>query len=275
MPMNEWTIADELELKPVNLARVALLCAQAVAYRELDIGAYMVTLNGLAEQARNYVPDTDPDQYRGVLLAEYLFGRVPFEGDRQDYADPRNSFLNDVLERRLGIPITLSILYLDIARRLDIPAFGVGLPGHFIVGLSGEHEIWYLDPFNRGGRLSLSECARLVEETTGYQGPFQSQWLEPADPRDIAVRLLNNLRAIYAQNEQWAEAMTVIEQLRLVQPDVPEHLRDLGLIYFRQGSTRLAARYLEAYLQQAPDAGDATTIREGMADTLDGWARLN
>lgn len=273
--MNEWTLADELALQPVNLSRVALLCAQAIEYPNLDISRYMAALNDLAKATRPYVPGSDPIHIRGVLLAEFLFSRDQFCGNRQNYGDPRNSFLNDVLDRKLGIPITLSIVYLEIARRLNIPAFGIGLPGHFIVGVPEDGETWYLDPFNGGGRLSVNECARLVELTTGYQGPFQHHWLTPSDPGAITARLLNNLRSLYAQDQQWDEALNVIQLLRMVQPDVAEHYRDLGLIHYRRGSTIMAARYLEAYLQQAPDAEDAQTIRDGIADALDDWARLN
>lgn len=273
--MNEWTLADELALQPVTLSRVALLCSQAIAYPNLEIAHTMATLSDLAKAARPFVPDADPIHVRGVLLAEFLFSRDQYRGNRENYSDPKNSFLNDVVERKLGIPITLSILYLDIARKLNIPAQGIGLPGHFIVGVIEDEETWYLDPFHGGGRLSLNECARLVQSTTGYHGPFQHHWLTPSDPGAITARLLNNLRSIYAQEKQWDKALTVIELLRMVQPDVPEHFRDLGLIHYRKGSTIMAARYLEAYLQQAPDAEDAQTIREGIADTLDGWARLN
>jgi regulator of sirC expression with transglutaminase-like and TPR domain len=273
--MNEWTVADELALQPVVLSRAALLCAQSIAYPDLDIARTMSQLADLAAAAVPYVPDSDPILYRGVLLAEFLFGRQAYSGNRQEYGDPRNSFLNEVVDRKLGIPITLSLLYLDIASQLNIPAHGVGLPGHFIVAVNGGDERWYLDPFNGGGRLSLNECTRLVEMTTGYEGPFQAHWLSPSDPGAIIARMLHNLRAIYAHNKQWVEAVTVIELLRLVQPDVAEHYRDLGLIHYRRGSTIKAARYLEAYLQQAPEAEDAQTIRQGMADTLDDWVRLN
>ena len=273
--MSEWTLADELALQPVNLARAALLCAQAVAYPELQIARYMEGFGDLAAAARPYIPDSDPVLVRGVLLAEFLFGRAGLSGNRQAYGDVRNSFLNDVLDRKLGIPITLSIVYLDVARRLNIPAHGVGLPGHFIVGVTEDQDTWYLDPFNGGGRLSLNECARLVEYTTGYRGPFQHHWLAPTDPGVIIVRLLNNLRSGFAKEQQWDKALLVIELLQLVQPDVPEHYRDLGLIHFRTGSTIMAARCLQTYLKLAPEAGDAQTIREGIADTLDGWARLN
>ena len=121
----------------------------------------------------------------------------------------------------------------------------------------------------------MNECARLVQSTTGYSGPFQLHWLRPSDPGEITTRPLNNLRGSYSQREQWDKALGVIELLRLVQPDDPEHYRDLGLIHYRKGSTVLAARYLEFYLQQAPDARDAQTIRDGMSDVLDNWARLN
>lgn len=273
--MSEWTLADELDLQPVVLSRAALLCAQATAYPQLDISLTMAKLADLAAAAGPYVPDSDPVLFRGVLLAEFLFGRLQYAGNRENYADPRNSFLNEVVDRKLGIPISLSILYLGIAQRLGIPAYGVGLPGHFIVGVDGGDEQWYLDPFNGGGRLSLNECARLVESTTGYQGPFQAHWLSASDPGEIMARLLHNLRAIYAHNKQWDEAVSVIELLRLVQPGMPEHLRDLGLIHHQRGATNQAAGYLEAYLQQAPEAEDAQTIRLGMADVLDDWVRLN
>ncbi len=273
--MNEWTIADELALQPVNLSRIALFCAQVIEYPDLDASACMAQLADLAAAARSYVPAADPVLIRGVLLAEFLFSRDLFSGNRQSYDDPRNSFLNEVLARKTGIPITLSILYLEVARQLNVPAWGIGLPGHFIVGVPGDSETWYLDPFNGGGRLSLNECARLVERTTGYKGPFQQQWLAPSDPGAITVRLLNNLRSVYAQREQWDKALTVIDLLRQVQPDVPEHYRDMGLVHYRSGSTILAARYLDAYLQQVPDAKDAQTIRDGIADRIDAWARLN
>jgi len=273
--MSEWTLADELALQAVSLSRAALLCAQAIEYPALNIAHYMNSLDELAEAARPSIPQQDSSLIRGVLLSEFLFSRQGFAGNRREYSDPRNSFLNDVLDRKAGIPITLSILYLDLAGRLDIPAHGIGMPGHFIVGLEGESETWHLDPFHGGGRLSTSECARLVEMTTGYKGPFQQHWLAPSDNGLIIARLLNNLRSLYAAQKQWEKAIAVIELLRMVQPDVPEHYRDLGLIHYREGSTILAARYLEAYLQQAPEAEDAETIREGIAGTFDDWARSN
>jgi regulator of sirC expression with transglutaminase-like and TPR domain len=273
--MKDWTIADELSIVPANMARVALMIAQAIQYPSLDINHYLDELAGLALEAERYVPADDPPHFRSLLLAETLFHRFSFTGNRENYGDPRNSFVNDVLESRRGIPITLSILFLEIARRMKIPAYGIGMPGHFIVGVSAGSETWYLDPFDGGGRLSLNECARLVQITTGYSGPFQSQWLAPADARAIAVRLLNNLRAIYAQGSEWESALRVINLLRMVQPDAPEHYRDMGLIYYRRGATIKAARYLDAYLRQVPDAEDADTIREGIANAIDLWARLN
>ncbi len=273
--MPEWTLADELRRQPLNLARGALLCAQAVAYPQLRVGDYLAELAAVAQSAAAAIPPGDPPLYRGLLLAETLFGVLGFRGNKENYGDPRNSFLNEVLARKRGIPITLSILYLDVAQRLEIPAYGIGLPGHFIVGLDDGRARWFLDPFHGGGRLSLNECARLVEGATGYDGPLNPAWLEPAAPEAILVRLLHNLRIGYVREGQWEQAVTVIEQLRLLQPDLPEHLRDLGLIHHRRRAPRLAAAFLEEYLQRAPDAPDADTIREGMSPILDAWARLN
>jgi regulator of sirC expression with transglutaminase-like and TPR domain len=273
--MAPWTLADELALAPPNVARGALLCAQAVAYPRLDIEETLARLADLALAAQSRVPRTDPPLQRGLLLADYLFKEAGFRGDQDTYSDPRSSFLNDVLARKLGLPITLSILYVDIAGRLEIPAYGVGLPGHFIVGLDDGRERWYLDPFHGGERLSVDDCALLVESTTGYGGPFQSAWLEPLPAADILARLLNNLRVGYVRREQWPQAIAVIEQLRLIQPELPEHLRDLGLIHYHGRTPHLAAHYLEAYLQMLPDAPDAEAIRKGIAGVLDEWVRLN
>lgn len=273
--MPQWTLADEMARPAINLPRAALLLAQAIAYPQLDISITLWTLNEMAEEAHDFVDPGLTVVEQGEALARFLFEEAGFRGDTSTYADPRNSFLNDVVERRLGIPISLSVLYVDMANRLGLPAYGVSMPGHFIVGLrSGDTDL-FLDPFHGGRRLTLNDCAELIQLSIGYEGPLDATWFQPATAQQILVRMLNNLRATYVNAQAWEQAVAVIQQLRIVQPDEPEHLRDLGLVYYRQNALPQAAHYLEWYLQTMPDADDAAVIREGVRATLDSWALQN
>lgn len=273
--MAEWVFQDELALDEINVPRAALQFARALAYPGLDVAAYMAVLHELAEEASENVPMSAPVSLQAEILAAFLFDERGFHGNTADYGDPRNSFLNEVLERRLGIPITLSVIYVDIAARLGVPAFGIALPGHFIVGVRERESNILLDPFHGGRRLSLSDCAELIHLTSGYEGPLEAAWFAPAAPRDILARMLNNLRATYVQRNKWQRAAAVIRLLRQTQPEAPEHLRDLGLVYYRQRDLPLAAHYLDEYLRHAPDAADAQVIRDGMKDILEEWVQMN
>jgi regulator of sirC expression with transglutaminase-like and TPR domain len=213
--------------------------------------------------------------HQAEQLADVLFNQFDFSGNTENYFDPRNSFLNDVLERRVGIPITLSVLYVDIATRLGIPAYGIGLPGHFIVGVHGRNsEIW-LDPFHRGRRLDLTDCAALIRMATKFEGPIEASWFTPATAQYTLSRMLANLRAIYVANATWHKAAAIIQLLRQVEPDEPEHLRDLGLVHYHQGHFLKAAYFLDTYLQLVPHAVDAQIIRDGMNQLLDGSVPMN
>ncbi len=274
--MQEWTFADELRLSRLNVARAALHFAQEIAYPDLDIPNVLQHINNLTIAAGDLVAVENSRLRQGVLLAEFLFNpNTGLRGNADDYNDPRNSYLNEVLLRRLGIPISLSVIYIEIAQRLHIPAYGISLPGHFIVGIEDGGQKWFLDPFHGGGRISVADCAHLVRTNTSYSGPFDEKWLLPASESDILARMLTNLRVIYVQHSLWDMAIAVIERLRLVQPQVPEHVRDLGLVHYRKRSLRLAATYLDAYLRAAPDASDADAIRNGMRELLNDWTRLN
>ena len=272
--MHKWTLQDELRLTPLNLSRAALCYARDIAYPGLNIGHYLRQLNVLAEAARAAIPTTDPIGIQAELLVTFLSQQAGFRGNQEDYADWRNSFLNEVLDRRLGIPITLSAIYLEVAKQLDIPAQGVSLPGHFIVSVWDGKKTYYFDPFH-GGRLSVNDCALLVQHTTGYHGPFQVAWLSATEPRDILTRMLNNLRIHTLQQEMWDEAAKVLACLVLVQAEVPQHLRDLGLLYYRLGVFAKASDYLDQYLQRQPNAPDADILRQTVDQTLTQWASLN
>ena len=261
-----------LQQKTVDVPYLALLLARAIAYPQLDVNNHLARLERLvASAAPHVVGAAEPAQ----ALATYLFDTEAFRGNAAAYADPRNSFLNEVLARRLGIPITLSVLYVAVARSLGIDAYGVGLPGHFIVGVNAGADALLLDPFHQGQRLTLADCHRLVRETTGYEGDLDPAWLRPATSRDTLARLLNNLRLIYVQQQAWSQARLVVEHLQIIQPDVPDHLRDMGLIYYEQGALYQAARYLERYLALAPDTPDAGAIRANLRPAFARWARRN
>jgi regulator of sirC expression with transglutaminase-like and TPR domain len=262
--MDDLTFQDELNQTVINLPRAALRFAQCIAYPALNVETYLARIDGLAEAACDFIDTTAPLAERVDALSEYLFYRMNFRGNRQDYNDPENSLLNRVLDRRTGIPITLSLLYISVAQRMGMNAYGVGLPGHFIVGLYEDGQEILVDPFNTGLRLSLADCSRLVRDSTGYQGAFQPKWITPCPPADLLSRMLTNLCNAYIQREDWRSAIPVIQHLLQIQPDTDWHLRDLGYLYLYNGSLRLSAQYLEEYLRRAPGAKDFENVRTSL-----------
>lgn len=273
--MTELTFRDEINLDPINIPRAALRFAKEIAYPDLEVEHYLVQLEKLAATARREMPPQVSIRDQAEFLASLLFREIGFQGNIEAYEDPRNSYLNEVLDRQLGIPISLSMIYVAVAERLGLPAKGVGLPGHFIVSVQDPKGEWYLDPFNGGIRLSVGDCARLVQDTTGFDGAFDMDWLKPADARGILTRMLSNLKIIYVQQEAWAYAIAVIEHLQMLQPDLPDHLRDLGLIHRQGGSLRQAVYYLERYLLKAGDAEDVEVVRKRLRMAIEELARRN
>lgn len=259
-------------LSPV---RAGLLLARECAYPDLRPSDYLAQIDDLAARARGRVQAQAGALGQGLALAEWLFQKLEFRGNEADYADPRNSYLNQVLERRLGIPISLSVIFVELAQRLGVPAHGVGLPGHFIVAITGEDEPVLLDPFHGGRRLSVDDCAELVHNAAGLDGPFDPEWLAPTPPRAIVARMLNNLRGFYVSVEDWPLSIKVVERLCLLQAKVSAHLRDLGILHYRSGAYRKGAALLNEYLTREPNAPDAAVVREGRDRFLDELAKLN
>ena len=259
----------------LHLARAALLFAREIAYPDLCPSVYLARLDEWAGAVRRRCATEQPPAAQVDVLCRFLFDELGLRGNREDYGDPRNSYLNEVMTRGQGLPIALSVIFLEVAQRLGLPAEGVGLPGHFVVAVRLPGERRLLDPFNGGALLTDEAAARLVEETTGLAGPLQPDWVAPATPQAIVTRMLLNLRGVYVQRESWAEALAVVERLAILQPDEAEHLRDLGLLHFRGGSGRQAADFLEGYLRRRPNAHDADLVRRSLAALLDEIARLN
>jgi regulator of sirC expression with transglutaminase-like and TPR domain len=275
--IDQTTFQAEIESAGAALSpvRANLLFAREIQYPDLRPSDYLVRLEQLAAEAGRVVPTTSNIAKRSLALASYLFDTLGFQGNREHYGDPRNSYLNDVLDRRTGIPISLSMLYVSIGERLGLPVKGVGMPGHFIVGVGDGEARLFLDSFNGGLVLSEAECAERVRMATGFAGPFNRDWLAPTLPRDIVARMLNNLRGVYIEMENWPLAIRVGICLRQLQPDEPGHVRDLGLLYYRDGALNEAVHHLNLYLALTPNAPDAEDVRTSRNLMMDHLARLN
>lgn len=270
--MGELTFQDELRRQPLDLLRASLLLARLVAYPQLDLLAYQQQVDELAGQAQRWLTGGLSPRQQGELLSDFLFMEKGFQGNARDYTDPRNSYLNEVLERRLGIPISLSVLYMAIARRLGIPVQGIGLPGHFVVRLGAD---CYLDPYHGGERISSADCAHLVAQSTGSRMPFNPDWLQPISAQAILTRMLNNLRSSYLRLEDWPHAAAVVEHLRLLHPGLADLLHDLGRIYHQQGRLGKAIDCYERYLALAPEASNADLALSQLQAAARSLARRN
>ena len=209
----------------LDLARVALLIASE-EYPGLDSLRYVAKLEVMAAAVRPAVTTTDDPTLKIEYLNAYLFDERGFRGNAEEYYDPRNSFLNDVVDRRLGIPITLSIIYMEVGRRVGMPLQGVGMPGHFIMKYAEPEEDIYIDPFNRGRMLSRQACEELIQQLYGESVPFRESFLAPVSKKQILSRMLMNLKAIYIQTQDHLKALSVIERLLIIQPDGEQEMKD-------------------------------------------------
>jgi regulator of sirC expression with transglutaminase-like and TPR domain len=245
----------------VPLAEAALAIA-AEEYPALDPGKYVARLNDLATRVRIHAPA--PVRAATVLMAvrTVLFDEERFRGNDEDYYDPRNSFLNEVLDRRLGIPLSLSLLYIEVARRAGLTLQGVAFPGHFLVKYAppGGTEV-FIDPYNGGEVLSADECvARFKAASHGRA--VEPRHLSGVGPRQILARMLHNLKRIYLERSDDIRLWWVVDRLLMLEPGQPEELRDRGLISARLGNAAAAARDLTKFLELAPDSPDSSQVRE-------------
>lgn len=209
----------------LDLGRAALFIA-GEAYPGLDILRYVAKLEAMAAAVRPGVTTTDAPILKIEHLNTYLFEERGFRGNTQEYYDPRNSFLNDVIDRQLGIPITLSVVYIEVGRRVGMPLQGVGMPGHFIMKYADPEEDIYIDPFNKGRILSREACEELLHDVYGEPVPFQETFLAPVSKKQILSRILMNLKAIYIHTKDYLKALSVVERQLIIQPDTEQEVKD-------------------------------------------------
>jgi regulator of sirC expression with transglutaminase-like and TPR domain len=250
---------DLVRAPEIDLAGAALAVAR-IEHPDLVPEPSLARLDELA--ARSTAAKI-ADQRRAVeRLCDFLFDETGFRGNAHDYYDPRNSCLNDVLDRRLGIPITLSVLLMEVARRVGLEILGIGLPGHFCAGARLGDEIVLLDPFGGGRWLARREAEAIASRAVGRQVELTDAHFVPATKAQIVVRMLRNLQGIYARREDWGKALAVIDRLLVVEADAPMHVRDRGTVLVKLGELHRGASEWERYLTRYPQARDAAAFKE-------------
>jgi regulator of sirC expression with transglutaminase-like and TPR domain len=272
MDLPAWSRALGARDGDIELARAALLIA-GIEYPALRIDEYLAVLDDLA--ARCGARSLRHPQARLDRLRDFLFEEEGFRGNVADYYDPRNSFLNEVLDRRLGIPITLSLVLMEVGRRVGLTIDGIGLPGHFVVRASAGERSVLLDPFNGGRVLTRDGCAALMARAVGRRATLRNEHLAPVTNRQLLTRILNNLKAIYWQRGDWRRALAVVQHLREADPSSALDVRDRGTLLHKLGDHRLGLAEWERYLELAPDAPDAAALRASIRRVRAALAALN
>ena len=266
----------------IDLARACLMIAEDT-YPGISIERYLGDLERLALRLRGRMPQTLRAEERVIALNQFLFDDLGYWGNTDDYYDPRNSYLNEVLDRKTGIPITLAILYMEVGRRVGLPLEGVSFPGHFLVRLRVRGGTLILDPFSGGMPQSEDELRarleRVIPEGAAAELPVADlpleQFLEPATNRQILARLLRNLKGIYREAGKPERMLEVLNRMLLVAPEASAELRDRGFLYQRLECWRPALQDLKDYVGREPGAPDAEEVRAKLAELTTLCARLN
>ena len=256
----------------VDLAEASLLIACG-EYPGLDIARYLEHLDAMGCDVRERI---GPGPMAGVeAMNGYLFEQEGFHGNLEDYYDPRNSFLNEVIDRRMGIPITLSIIYMEVARRAGLEVYGVGLPGHFLVRAENRGGTLLVDPFHGGAILSESDCQKRLDRVFDGRVRLEPGMLAPCARKDILARMLRNLKAIYVKADDYHRGLRTMDLLLALEPGSAEDRRDRGLLHAAFDCYSLAAADLEAYLALAPAAPEAKALLVKINEMRSLAARLN
>lgn len=243
----------------------ASLHIAADEYPQLPVGDYLARVEEWAGVLRGQHLHTASPDRAARAISHLLFDREGFFGNIERYYDPRNSYLNDVINSRAGIPVTLGILFLSVARRLGIIASGVGLPGHFICRVDSGGKWVLVDCFHGGAMLKIGDCRSLVWHMTGGSLRFQPRMLRRCSNRQVLVRLLNNLKELYLTIGDKRRACRSLQRMTLLDPRRADCWRELGVMLFEMGKPVASAEALQRYLELAPLASDASLVRAGLS----------
>jgi regulator of sirC expression with transglutaminase-like and TPR domain len=260
-PYLDFRQAVDRPEEKIELGRAALTIA-LTDYPDLDIADYLARIDLLATEVTGRL-GPEADIYRSIAALNFvLFRQYAFHGNRDDYFDPKNSFLNEVIERKTGIPITLSVLYMEVAQRIGLTLDGVGFPGHFLVKCVGGGEEIVIDPFNSGEIMSREEIDKMLFDLYGGKVVFHSDFLASSTKKDILKRMLANLKAIYINGNDLVRSLAALDRLVILDPTSAVDIRDRGMVYLRLEYYAQAREDFETYLRLRPDAEDAILVRE-------------
>ena len=260
--------------EPVDLARASLAIARE-EYPDLEEKHYLGQLDELASSAMRGIPAGASPERKVGRLNSFLFHDLGYDGNKADYYDPRNSFLNEVLDRRTGIPISLCLVYLEVGRRCGLRVDGVGFPGHFLCKITLDDGELVVDPFHQGQLLGLDEIKRRLAVAVGEGVKFDSRVLRAARPREILVRILQNLRAVYQERGDKPRALSAIDRLLMLAPENIRGLRDRAQLCEQLGGAAAAAADLEKVLELEPRVADAAALRARVRKLKGSGALLN
>ncbi len=271
----DWNSLAGQDDDGLPLLGTALLIARD-EYPGLDVGRYDALLQAHADGMRGEIDAIEALPLKMQAINRHLFDELGYAGNHDEYYDPRNSYLNEVFERRLGNPISLAMVQMEVARRLGLPLDGVSFPGHFLVRLPVGDGVLVMDPFNRGRPLDEDELRQRARPHLGGEMPDDEalfQILHPASHRAMLTRMLRNLHGVYCDRDDWERAVRCADRILRLSPDSAEALRDRGLGYFKLGHRHGARADLGRYLQLHPQAPDAGSLRERLVELSAGTAR--
>lgn len=260
----------------IDLAEGALLIAKSTNH-ELDVGHYLTRIDELGNTLGRRLPQSATDTERILALNRFLFEEQGFGPNVDDYYDLRNSFLNEVLERKVGIPISLCIVYMEVGRRIGLRVDGVSFPGHFLVKCTVSEGTVILDPYRNGISLSMQDLQERLREARGGEvsRAIVAAMLVSASKKEVLARMLRNLKAIYLEKGDRMHALAALEWMIALSPSDASQVRDRGLLYLELECFRAALLDLEHYLGVAPHADDITEIRQRVTELRQICARLN
>lgn len=253
----DWFI-QEISQPQISLARVALAIA-CEEYPHLKVEDYLRRLDAMATEIVLRLPPTPYPLKVIQTINRFLYDELGYQGNEEDFYDPRNSFLNDVMDRRTGIPISMALVYLEIAERIGFPMVGVGMPGHFLIRPDLSEVDFFVDAFHRGEVLFAQDCEERLTKLLG-KGTSVAVPREPFGPRPFLLRLLANLKGVYLYRRDLPRTLAVVERMVLLFPDAAAEIRDRGILYARLSRWQEALVDLETYTTQLPHALDYQVI---------------